>query len=417
MSNLAARRRTISIGLQLWFARMGLLLQQQTHRLDWLVQPALAFGLSRLFIFAAAIVGDIIMPTEEGHWVADPDSPFLSFWAKWDSQWYFQIARDGYNYQPLRQSNVAFFPVYPLFMRLFSKAVGENLILSGFLVSSLAFLLALIFLYRLTELEFGDRHAATRTVFYLAFFPTAFFFNSVYTESVYLLFTVATMYFARRRFWLAAAVAGMLASATRNLGVLLLALVMWEWLRYRGWSILRIHRVDNWRNLGRALREHWHEAVIICAIPLGLLFYMAFLKMNFDRPFAFVEVQAAWGRQNVGPLAVLNREVPALINTALNKGNLSRLLNLAAVFGVFAMVPFVWRRLGEGYALYVLILVLVPISSSVMSVIRYVLPLFPIFMVLGLWGRRPAVDRGLLGFFAIMLGVFTTIFVNWFFVA
>jgi hypothetical protein len=109
--------------------------------------------------------------------------------------------------------------------------------------------------------------------------------------------------------------------------------------------------------------------------------------------------------------------VPALVNTALNKGNLSRLLNLAAVFGVFAMVPFVWRRLGEGYAIYVLILVLVPISSSVMSVIRYVLPLFPIFMVLGLWGRHPAVDRGLLAFFAIMLGVFTTIFVNWFFVA
>ncbi len=203
MSNLLARRHSAMAGLYLWLARLGLLLRHLVDRSDWLIQPALAFGLSRLFIFTAAFVGDTFMPTEEGHWVADPNSPFLSFWAKWDSQWYFQIARDGYLYQPLRQSNVAFFPVYPLSMRLLARFVGDNLILSGFLVSNLAFFLALVFLYRLAELEFGDRSTARRTVFYLAFFPTAFFFSSVYTESVYLLLTVATMYFARSRHWLA----------------------------------------------------------------------------------------------------------------------------------------------------------------------------------------------------------------------
>lgn len=417
MHNLAARSRTTWIGLQLFSTRAGLLVHRWLDGLDWLIQPALAFGFSRLFIFAAAFVGDIFLPTEEGHWVADPESPFLSYWAKWDSQWYVQIARDGYNYQPLRQSNVAFFPVYPLLMRLMARLTKDNFVLAGFLVSNLAFFLALVFLYRLAELEFGDRGAAQRTVFYLAFFPTAFFFSAVYTESVYLLLTVATMYFARRHNWLLAALAGMLASATRNLGVLLLALVLWEWLRYHGWSILRIHRSATWRNLGGALKHHWHELIIIGAIPLGLLFYMLFLRGNFERPFAFIEVQAAWGRQNIGPLAVLKRELPALLEVGLTKGNLSRLLNVGATLGALAMVPFVWRRLGEGYAIYVLILVLVPISSAVMSVIRYVLPLFPVFMVLGWWGRRPAVDRGLLSFFALMLGVLTTLFVNWIFVA
>ena len=83
------------------------------ERVDWLVQPAIAFGLSRLLIFAAAILGDVFLPTEPGHWVADPNSPFLSLWAKWDSQWYIQIARDGYWFQPFQMSNVAFFPLYP----------------------------------------------------------------------------------------------------------------------------------------------------------------------------------------------------------------------------------------------------------------------------------------------------------------
>jgi hypothetical protein len=417
MSNLAARGRMTALLLHLWLARLRFLAQQALDRLDWLVQPALAFGLSRLFIFAAAFLGDTFLPTDEGHWDADPESPFLSYWAKWDSQWYVQIARDGYSYQPLRQSNVAFFPVYPLAMRLVARFTGDNLVLAGFLVSNLAFLLALVFLYRLAALELGDRAAAQRTVFYLAFFPTAFFFSSVYTESVYLLLAVAAVYFARVRFWLGAAVAGLLASATRNLGVLLVALVFWEWLRYRGWRVTQIHRAAAWRNLWRGLTGHWHELILIAAIPLGLLFYMLFLKMNYERPLAFVEVQAAWGRQNIGPVAVLLRELPALLRDGVTRGNLSRTLNVGAVLAVLGMVPFIWRRLGEGYAIYVLILLLVPLASSAMSIIRYVLPLFPVFIVLGAWGRRPALDRALLGGFAVLLGVLTTIFVNWVFVA
>jgi hypothetical protein len=400
-----------------WAARSMAALAAQLTRLDWLVQPLLAFAISRAAIFAAGIVGDVFLPTVEGHWVADPNSPFLSLWAKWDSQWYVQIARDGYWFQPLRQSNVAFFPLYPLAVRLFAPLAGDNPVLSGFMVSNLTFLLALIFLYRLAELELADREAARRTIFYLALFPTAFFFSAVYTESLFLLLSVATMYFARRQRWLATALAGVLAAATRNLGVVLWALVMWEWLRCHGWSLRGTLRRQTWAALLANLKVHWPELVIIAVIPLGLLLYMAFLKINFDRPLAFIEVQAAWGRQNVGPGAVIARELRALAEFQLNKGGLSRLLNLSAVLAVLAMTPFVWRRLGEGYAIYVLILILVPISSSAMSVIRYVLPLFPVFILLGWWGRRATVDRALLACFAVGLGVLTTIFVNWYFVA
>jgi hypothetical protein len=386
-------------------------------QLDWLMQPIVAFVVSRAALFAAGIVGDVFLPTKEGHWVADPNSPFLSLWAKWDSQWYIQIARDGYWFQPLRQSNVAFFPLYPLAMRLLAPLAGDNLVLAGFLVSNLAFLLALVFLYRLAELELADREAARRTIFYLALFPTAFFFSAVYTESLFLLLSVATLYFARRQQWLAAALAGMLASATRNLGVVLWALVMWEWLRQHGWSLGGTFRRRTWQLLFRNAKAHWPELITIAAIPLGLLLYMAFLKINFDRPLAFIEVQAAWGRQNVGPWAVIARELSALADFQLNRGNLSRLLNLSVSLAVLAMVPFIWRRLGEGYAVYVLVLVLVPLYSSVASVLRYVLPLFPAFILLGRWGRRPTLDRALLACFAVGLGVMTAIFANWYFVA
>lgn len=381
------------------------------------MQPLLAFAISRGVVFAAGILGDSFLPTEPGHWVADPGSSFLSLWAKWDSQWYVQIAREGYWFQPLQQSNVAFFPLYPLTVRLLAPLMGGNLILSGFVLSHLAFLLALVFLYGLAELELADRESARRAVYYLAFFPTAFFFSAVYTESLFLMLSVAAVYFARRHHWLAAALAGMLAAATRNLGFLLWVLVMWEWLRCQGWSLRGTFRGETWRALAASLRRHWPEPLIIAAIPLGLVLYAAFLKFNFDRPLAFLEVQAAWGRQNIGPVAVMARNLRALATMQLGRGDLSRLLNMGAVLAVLAMVPFIRRKFGAGYALYVLIAVLVPLASAAMSAIRYVLPLFPVFILLGWWGRRPTVDRTLLAVFAAGLGVLTVIFVNWVFVA
>ncbi|MCB0054334.1 MAG: hypothetical protein KDE24_32850, partial [Caldilinea sp.] len=93
------------------------------------------------------------------------------------------------------------------------------------------------------------------------------------------------------------------------------------------------------------------------------------------------------------------------------------MLNVGAFFFALALVPFIWHKLGEGYAIYVLLLLLVPMTSSTQSVIRYVLPIFPIYIVLGWWGRRSAVDHTLLASFALLLGVLTSIFVNWYFIA
>ncbi len=387
------------------------------QRLDWVLLPMLAFALSRMLIFAVGLIGDTFFETDPGHWVAAPDNPFLSLWAKWDSQWYVQIARQGYFIRPGQQSNVAFFPLYPLTMRIVARILSVDVVFAGFLVSNFCFLGGLIFLYRLAALELGDRTAAQRTVFYLAFFPTAFFFSAVYTESLFLLLTVATMYFARTRHWLLAALCGMLASATRNIGVLMWGLVMWEWLRAGGWRITSMHRRKSWRSLWAYLRRHWDQPLIIAMIPVGLLLFMLFLKQNFDRPLLFIEIQSTWNRENIGPFAVLLRDIPRIFEVEIKRWYFTHVFNVTATLLALGMTPFIWRKLGEGYALYVLILILVPITSSLGSVARYVLPLFPLFIVLGGWGRRAAVDHTILSTFAILLGLLTTIFVNWIFVA
>ncbi len=384
----------------------------------WLLYPLLAFGISRVLIFGAGMLADTMLPTEAEHWVADPNSHFLSMWAKWDSQYYLDIAEDGYWYVPGEQSNVAFFPMYPLLIRVLAPAVKGNMVLAGFIISNVALLSSLIFLYLLSELEMdGDAAAARRTVFYLALFPTAFFFSAVYTESLFLLLTLATMYFARKRWWLFASLAGMLAAATRNLGVLMWLLVMWEWLRAQGWRIRSAKTAQSWLDLRSGLWLRWIEIAIIALIPLGLFMYMYFLGKNFERPFAFIETQSAWGRQNIGPLAVIRQNIGLLISSDVNRGWFTVFWNISALLSFLTLVPFVWRRLGGGYGLFMLICLLVPATSAVGSIIRYVLPLFPAFILLGRWGRREWLDRALTGGFALGLGLFTAIFVNWIFVA
>jgi hypothetical protein len=382
----------------------------------WLYYPLLIFTISRLFIFGAGIVGDLMMPTEEKHWVADPDSPFLSQWAKWDSQYYFDIATNGYWFRPEQQSNVAFFPLYPMLMMVLGKFLDNNVILSGFLVSNAAFFGVLVFLYLLTELEV-DSAAAGRAVLYLAVFPTSFFFSSVYTESLFLMLSLASMYFARRHLWFPAALLGMLCAATRNIGVLMWALVMWEWLRVQGWNLWKLHKKEMWASLWGGIGQHWADMFIIAIIPLGLLAYMFFLKQNFDRPLAFIETQAAWGRENIGPVEVIKKNISYILAGELNKGRITSIWNLTALLGFLALTPFIWWKLGEGYAIYVLIQMLVPSASATGSIIRYVLTSFPAFILLGDWGRRDWVDRTILSLFVIFLGVFVTIFVNWIFVA
>jgi len=77
----------------------------------------------------------------------------------------------------------------------------------------------------------------------------------------------------------------------------------------------------------------------------------------------------------------------------------------------------IWRRLGASYALYCIISIVIPSTSGTGSLSRYALVVFPVFMMLGYWGRRQWLDRLLVITFSVLLGVFTTMFVNWIFVA
>jgi Gpi18-like mannosyltransferase len=112
-------------------------------------------------------------------------SPFWDPFTRWDSGWFFQIARNGHVYVPNGRGNLAYFPVYPLLMRhvgrLFGRTSGD-IYLGGIAVSWTAFVLAMIGIYYLARSTPARR--AERAVVLTAIFPFAFFWRVVHGKSV-----------------------------------------------------------------------------------------------------------------------------------------------------------------------------------------------------------------------------------------
>ena len=155
---------------------------------------------------------------------------FINPWGRWDAGWLVYIARHGYR----KPASQAFFPLYPWTVHNLDLVIGNTWWAATCL--SLAFYGgAMALLYRLIADEF-DRRTAALTIALISVFPTSFVFGAAYTESLFLLLSAACFFFARRRRWLFAGLAGMAATLTRSTGILLVVPLVVLLAQDRGWS-------------------------------------------------------------------------------------------------------------------------------------------------------------------------------------
>ena len=314
----------------------------------------------------------------------DPLGPsgFLSLWARWDGAWYSQIATEGYAARA--PESTAFFPLYPLLVR-FGNVLPGGPALWGVLISLSCTAVALFFVYRVAE-KLYDGRAARAATLALAFFPTAFYLNAVYTEALFLGLTAGSVWAAAvRRDLLLAGALGVLATATRNVGVLLLIPLLLEWLRHR--------------------REFGARGLVgLSLVPLGLIGYALFLWARFGEPLLFARQQREyWEREPTNPLTtageawraagegagyLTNPSALFLDTSATPTLDASNALNLG--FFVFFLLVMVagFVVLPPGLSLYTAIMVLLPVLTPaprfpLMSMPRFVLGAFPVFLVLG----------------------------------
>ena len=375
------------------------------------------FAASRVFFLGVGALAAAFLPAAEP--VGSPLEPpgLLNYWAHWDGGWYSEIATEGYGARA--PASTAFFPLYPMLVRL-GTAIGGGPALWGVLISLAATLFALYFLYGIAEKLYDTRTARTSTLA-LAFFPTAFFLNAVYTEALFLALTTGSIWaaYVRRDFLLAGLIGG-LAAATRNLGLFLLIPLFIEWDRNR-------------REVGgRGLAA-------LALVPAGLAAYGVFLWLRFGDPMISARQQEDyWGRTLANPATtfgdawttagegvkyLFDPQTLFLSTSAGPTLEASNAVNLAflGLFLVLMGVGFALLPVGlSAYAFVVMVLPLLTPSPlfPLMSLPRFMIGAFPLFIVLGylLSRNRPAFVVWLV--FSVLAGAaLTALFVTWRWVA
>jgi hypothetical protein len=303
-----------------------------------------------------------LLPDLAFTWMADIVDPAKHSWNlinlhnRWDSYWYLDIAQNGYYLRGPTISNVVFFPLYPLLIRYTAPLFGGDLVLTGWILSSLFLFLAAILLTRLVQ-EFHPHIEPSLPTAFLLVHPAAFFLNAVYSESLFLTLSLAAVLWARRRNFLIASLCVALASATRVIGVFLAVILLIEFVHAHGWRGLLTRRV-------------WP----LLLSPLGILAFFLFHWVTFGDFFLYLHVQTFFGRDfsvDLEELAIQGN--PDLANNIIDYGHTV----LAVLLGLITLC-----RVRFSYGIYMLLALIVPLSTgSTLGIARYSMVLFPMYLI------------------------------------
>ena len=280
--------------------------------------------------------------------------PEQAVWAHFDGAHYLKLAKVGY----VDIGTQAFFPVYPLLIRTL-HLTGLSYFASARLISFLSLVFSLV------SLAYLFPRRARELSLVLLLFPTSFYLAGVYTESLFLFFTLLFFLLLRRRFfWLSALVAG-LASGTRLVGVFLALSLLIEIIKYKP-----------------------RYALGLLTLSLsGFLGYLYFLNHQFGDPLMFAHVQSMFGAGRTSEIITLPQVLYRYARILLTV-NPQTLVFARAVFELLTFISAIYlawsarTKLTLPYTVYLWSALLLPtLSGSLSSFPRYLLVLIPFLVV------------------------------------
>jgi Gpi18-like mannosyltransferase len=330
----------------------------------------LIYAISRLLIFLFLSVGQSDEKYSDHQ--LRLDNPLLDPFIIYDSFNYAQIASEGYAEDRL----TAFFPLFPLIVRVFAVISGIGVYWAGFILSNFFFLCSLWLLNKLMEKRGLSERVRNLTLFVLAFFPSSYFFSAFYSESFFLFLALLAF-----RFWNdekrgAAYFIGGLAALTRIVGV---------------WIPLAFF-------LERLIRRKWDVKDFAYAFMSSLMFfvYPVYLWLAKGEPLLFLKVMAPdYGRHSTIPFYPIYQDLVTSIETSYIHPIIIFHMILFTIFISYVISAIRQQRKGIAViwseAVYTFGLILMPLSSTLINSIniashgfmRYFLTVFPLFIFIG----------------------------------
>ncbi len=218
-------------------------------------------------------------------WLDSPTQSFASRFHVWDAQFYVEIAQSGYPHGytymngQLTGNNLAFFPLYPLLIRIAHTVSGLAWGTSAVVVAWLCAFAAAVVVHRLVR-ELVSERVAGFAVALVFCQPMAVSLWIAYTESLFLLLAAAALLAARRESWLWAGLLTCLAGLTRSTGIALSAALVVAVL-----LVARRERRLNWRMVA--------GGVLGC---LGMPAYLGWVGLRVGHLDGWAHIQSAgWG--------------------------------------------------------------------------------------------------------------------------
>ncbi|MEO5570019.1 MAG: hypothetical protein ABIT08_15790 [Bacteroidia bacterium] len=289
------------------------------------------------------------------------DNALLNTWGNFDTGWYLNIAENWY--PDIHKSQVSsglekfsFFPLYPGLIRLIHFMTGIDYFIVGLLISNLCLLISGWFLYSLAE-KIYNKDIALWSVIFMYVFPVSFIFSGVFTESLYLMLILGTIYFSLTEKWFVSGLCAMFLILCRPVGVFVF------------FPLVFIY----YKNKKFKLRETDRSILNLFFIPTGVFFLLLLNYFNSGDPLMFVH--------HPGYTSTISNPLHNLYEGLTNNYFTFSFISVFTFIFILFWLLF-YKHLQLLFHIIVAYSLFIPMSYGMMSMPRMMLAAFPLFILL-----------------------------------
>jgi len=320
----------------------------------------------------------------------------LEAWTIWDAPHYLDLADSWYKSTGDDAFWIVFLPLFPILVAVADFIPFFSILNSGFLIAAICALASSVVFYKLLRLD-ENTIVSRFSVLSLFVFPTSFFLFLPYPESVFLLLILLSFLNLRKGNFLIGSVFAMLATATKIAGLALIPVIFTE---------LILHHVKFQK------KAKFINAFLVLNLPiLGFLFYLYINYSTFGDILYFLQAQNQnWNTGFAPVVPAFKQAISFTSDPEFESAIYLGFGQMAAFIMSLVTVIYSYFKLRRSYFVFSLAFFLIYASMSFwLSFPRYLLSLFPLFIMLGRLSQNK-VFRGLWVFLSIiLLFVFGTI--------
>lgn len=362
----------------------------------------------KIILLLVAYLATLILPLQKTftayNYGVNPNY-YLWIWGNFDGYHYMEIAERGY-----RQLEYGFFPLFPLLIRGAVNLFKIPYLVAGQSISLICFLFSFWIIYKLLKID-KKEYLFNILLLVILFFPTSFFYSAIYNDSLFLLLAILTIYFARKKKWIAASALGSLATLTRLNGLALFFLIVLEYIDEQ-----KIKKAVSFKNI---VRDKIYSVSLIPFTFAGYFIYIAKTSGNWN---SLSQSMNIWGQNKaVFPLQVFWRYLKILFLTKINSSNFF-VAFFELFFVLFYIYILIWsfKKIRLSYWIFFAVSILIPmLTGTFQGMPRYGLHIYPFFLALTMLLYDKSLFKKLVYFIVsfILLFLYLAFFTRGYFVA